>query len=181
MKTLNELNSELDAILLSAQNRGELMLIVSRPALNERTVMESAVLDCTKGLYGDYWYDSHISSGKVLNRDKQLTIMNFRCISLIAEKVDRIPLAGDQIYLDMDLSYENLPPGTRLQIGTATIEISAAPHRGCKKFAARYGLDAMRFVNSDLGRKYNLRGVNAFVVQAGIIKKGDEAVKIAAG
>ena len=81
-------------------------------------------------------------------------------------------LAGDQVYVDFDLGYENIPPGTRLQVGSAVIEVSAAPHTGCAKFSARFGKDALRFVNSEVGRQLNLRGINAKVVEAGTVRTG---------
>jgi MOSC domain-containing protein YiiM len=109
----------------------------------------------------------------------QLNIMNARATALVAQDRDRWPLAGDQLYLDLDLSVANLPPGTRLALGTAVIEITAQPHLGCKKFVARFGRDAMKFVNSRLGKELRLRGANARVVQPGTIRVGDAAEKIA--
>jgi MOSC domain-containing protein YiiM len=108
----------------------------------------------------------------------QLNIMNARVIALVARGRDRWPLAGDQLYLDMDLSVENLPAGTRLAMGEALIEVTAQPHNGCKKFVARFGLEAMKFVNSTEGRGLRLRGINARVVRQGVIRVGDVARKI---
>jgi MOSC domain-containing protein YiiM len=108
----------------------------------------------------------------------QLNIMNSRVIALLAQEQERWQLAGDQLYIDMDLSDKNLPAGTRLALGTAVIEITAKPHSGCKKFAARFGLDAIKFVNSPLGKELHLRGLNAKVIQSGIIQVGDAVKKI---
>jgi MOSC domain-containing protein YiiM len=108
----------------------------------------------------------------------QLNIMSARVIALVAQRRERWPLAGDQLYIDMDLSDENLPAGTRLSLGAAVIEITAQPHTGCKKFVARFGPDAMKFVNSPAGRRLRLRGVNAKVVRPGVIRVGDTAKKI---
>jgi MOSC domain-containing protein YiiM len=108
----------------------------------------------------------------------QLNIMNARVIALVAQERARWQLAGDQLFIDMDLSAENLPPGTRLALGSAVIEVTDQPHNGCKKFVARFGLDAMKFVNSDLGKQLHLRGINAKVVRGGIIRVGDSAKKV---
>jgi MOSC domain-containing protein YiiM len=108
----------------------------------------------------------------------QLNIMNSRVIALLAQDKDRWPLAGDQLFIDMDLSAENLPPGTRLALGSAMIEVTDQPHTGCKKFMERFGLDAMKFVNSPVGKQLHLRGINAKVVQPGLIQVGDVVKKI---
>ena len=99
--------------------------------------------------------------------------MNARVAALLAGTRDRWQLAGDQLYIDLDLSYDNLPPGTRLDIGAAVIEITAQPHNGCGKFVERFGLDAMKFVNSEVGKAHNLRGIYAKVIKAGEIRSGD--------
>jgi MOSC domain-containing protein YiiM len=108
----------------------------------------------------------------------QLNIMNSRAIALIAQDKERWQLAGDQLFIDMDISIENLPPGTKLALGTAIIEVTPVPHTGCKKFVARFGLDAMQFVNSPVGKLLRLRGLNAKVVQPGVIRVGDTIKKI---
>jgi MOSC domain-containing protein YiiM len=112
------------------------------------------------------------------NPDAQITLMNARAAQLVAQDVERWPLAGDQLYVDFDLSEENIPPGTRLAIGDAVVEVSALPHNGCKKFVARFGLDAMKFVNSPVGKQLHLRGINAKVVQSGAIRVGDSVKKV---
>ena len=104
--------------------------------------------------------------------------MNARSAALVAQNPDRWQLAGDQLFIDMDLSGENLPPGTRLAIGTATIEITAEAHTGCQKFAGRFGHDALKFVNMPEGRRLNLRGIYAKVVQSGDIRVGDTVRKL---
>ena len=109
--------------------------------------------------------------------DMQLNIMNARVVALVAQDKSRWPLAGDQLFIDLDLSDANLPPGTRLAIGSAVIEITAQPHTGCGKFVERFGLDAMEFVNSPVGKELHLRGVNAKVVRPGVIRVGDVATK----
>jgi MOSC domain-containing protein YiiM len=104
--------------------------------------------------------------------------MNARCTALLAQHEERWALAGDQLYVDFDLSDENIPPGTRLAIGSAVLEVSAEPHSGCKKFSARFGVEAMKFVNSPEGKRLHLRGINARIVQAGRIQVGDAIKKI---
>ena len=104
--------------------------------------------------------------------------MNFRVISLVAGDKERWPLAGDQLYLDLDLSADNLPPGTRLALGSAVIQVTAEPHNGCQKFRSRFGVAAMKFVNSPLGKQLHLRGINAKVIHPGLIRVGDVVKKI---
>ena len=110
--------------------------------------------------------------------DMQLNVMNSRVIALVAQERERWHLAGDQLFVDLDLSGENVPPGTRLALGAAVIEVTAQPHTGCQKFVSRFGLDAMKFVNSPLGRQLNLRGINAKVVRPGAIRVRDAAKKL---
>jgi len=155
-------------------------LIVCRPAEDERESLEQGTLTLEEGLVGDNW-KTRGSSSTVdgdASLDAQLTIMNARMIELIAGEHGNWPPAGDQLFLDMDLSDENLPPGTGLSLGTAVLEITPEPHNGCKKFANRYGVDAVKFVNTPLGKQLHLRGIYAKVVQAGEIRVGDLAVKL---
>ena len=161
-------------------DKSPLDLIVRRPKENHREVLETASLSTVEGLVGDMWKvrPSSRTSDKSAHPDMQLNIMNSRVISLVAKSDDRWKLAGDQIFLDLDLSKENLPAGTQLQIGETIIEVTAEPHTGCKKFVARFGLDAMKFVNSEIGKRYQMRGINAKVVKGGTIKKGDLATKV---
>jgi hypothetical protein len=169
--TMVELEAGLDVILKSPKNAGTLEMIVRRPQVGEREVMTEGTLDFAKGLVGDNW-PSRGSSDKP-NPDVQLTIMNSRAIALLARDKSRWPLAGDQLYIDLDLSEENLPIGTRLAVGSAVIQVSPQPHTGCKKFLARFGQEAVDFVNSALGIKLHLRGINARIIQQGTIRVGD--------
>src|SRR5207247_88617 len=135
--------------------------------------------DLREGLVEDNWRtrgSSRTVDGSS-HPEMQLNLMNARVIALVAQERERWPLAGDQLYLDLDLSSENLPPGTRLALGSAVIEVTAEPHTGCQKFVARFGREAMQFVNSPVGRQLNLRGINAKVVQPGVIRVGDVARK----
>ena len=178
--TTEELESGLEKIRQASKDAGVLELIVRRPATGEREVLDQAELDPAAGLVGDNWRtrgSSQTSDGSS-HPEMQLNIMNARVTALVAQTRDRWPLAGDQLYLDMDLSAENLPAGTRLALGSAVIEVTAQPHLGCKKFVARFGLDAMKFVNSGPGKELRLRGLNAKVVEAGVIRVGDLATKM---
>ena len=158
-------------------------LIVRRPAENEREVLTVGVLERDEGLIGDTWRlrgSSRTGDGSA-HPDMQLNVMNARAAQLVAGTEDRWALAGDQLYVDLDLSEENLPPGTRLELGSAVIEITEQPHRGCAKFAERFGRDALKFVNSDTGRELRLRGVNAKVIVAGRVTRGGAVRKLPAG
>lgn len=175
-----ELEEQIDYIASSPKDRSPLDLIVRRPEENLREVLESGTLSTEEGLVGDMWKrrPSSRTPDKSAHTDMQLNIMNSRVISLIARDNDRWKLAGDQLFLDLDLSKDNLPAGTQLEIGEAIIEVTAEPHTGCKKFVARFGLDAMKFVNSEIGKRHQMRGINAKVIKGGIINKGDLAIKV---
>jgi hypothetical protein len=178
--SMSELEAGLDHIRQSPKEAGILRMIVRRPNEDEREVVDSAELDPLNGLVGDNWRtrgSRHTSDGSA-NPEAQITIMNSRTIELLAQIEERWSLAGDQLFIDMDLSADNLPPGTRLSLGSAVIEVSSAPHTGCKKFAVRYGTDATKFVNSPQGKRLHLRGINARVVQAGRVHIGDVARKL---
>ncbi len=181
-RTLDELRPGLDHIRESPADGGVIELIVARPSLDEREILEEATLDPEHGLVGDCWAvrgSSSTDDGRA-NPLKQVNFMNTRAIGLIAGAKDRWPLAGDQFYVDLDLGSENLPPGTRLALGTAVVEITDPWHKGCEKFVARYGADALRFVRSPEGRELNLRGIHSKVVVAGTVRTGDVVRKVVA-
>jgi MOSC domain-containing protein YiiM len=159
------------------QEEGTLELIVRRPEVEEREVVEEAQLDLDVGLVGDNWSTRGRSGGRPANTKAQLTIKSARAAALVAGDPERWPLAGDQLYVDFDLSGDNIPPGTRLEIGEAVIEVTDEPHTGCKKYSSRFGLDALMFVNSPDGRALNLRGINTRVVKPGTIRVGDAVRK----
>jgi hypothetical protein len=178
--TMTELEEGMEYIRQSPRDEGMLKMIVRRPNVDERELVEECELDLEHGLVGDSWKvrgSSHTPDGSA-NVNAQLTIMNARVIALLAQDKVRWPLAGDQLYIDMDLSEDNLPPGTRLALGSAVIEVSAEPHSGCKKFSSRFGMDAIKFVNSSEGKQLHLRGINTKVIQAGTIRVGDTLKKI---
>lgn len=173
--TAEELDAALDHIRQAPRDEGQVAMIVARPAEDQRQVLEQGTLDLDEGLVGDNWRQrpsSDMPDG-LPHPELQLTLMNARVIEQVAVERDRWPLAGDQFFVDFDLSEQNLPPGTRLVIGTAEIEVTPEPHRGCGKFRQRFGDAALRFVNSAVGAELNLRGVNAKVVQPGVVRPGD--------
>jgi MOSC domain-containing protein YiiM len=177
---LTGLEESLDHIREAPADGGTVELIVRRPAEDAREVLTEAYLDARDGLEGDTWRargSSRTPDGGP-NPEAQLTLMNARAAAAIAGERERWSLAGDQLYVDLDISRANLPPGTRVQIGSAVIEFSEAPHTGCAKFSARFGNDALRFVNSPTGRELRLRGANCRVVKAGTVRPGDTIRKL---
>ena len=178
--TMQELEAALGNLRETPKDEGVLHLIVCRPDVDQRTILNEAELDPLKGLIGDNWIvrgSSKTPDGSP-HPEMQINIMNSRVTALVAQDKERWPLAGDQLYIDMDLSKDNLPAGARIQVGSAVLEVSPLPHTGCHKFVSRFGADAMKFVNSAVGRELCLRGINAKVVQAGVVKVGQVAKKI---
>jgi hypothetical protein len=175
-----ELEAGLETLRQAPSDQGTLKMIVQRPVVDERELVQEAELSVTDGLVGDSWKSrgsNHMPDGSA-NLNAQITVMNARATALLAQSEDRWALAGDQLYVDFDLSDDNIPPGTRLGIGSAVLEVSAQPHTGCKKFSARFGVEAMKFVNSPEGKRLHLRGINTRVVQAGVIRVGDTVKKL---
>ena len=177
--TLVELEAGLDFVRQSPTDTGRLELIVRRPQVGEREIINEAVLSRETGLVGDTWIlrGSSRTLDGAPHPDMQLTLMNSRVISLLTQSKDQWALVGDQLFVDLDLSVANIPPGTQLAIGSAVVEITAQPHTGCQKFAARFGQEALIFVNSPIRRELHLRGVNARVIQPGKIQIGDVVKK----
>ena len=177
--TREELDAGLDSIRSAPRDAGVVEMIVRRPAIGEREVLETGEVDLIEGFVGDTWRsrrNPHTPDG-LPHPETQVTIMSARAIALIATDTSRWPLAGDQLFVDLNLGLDNLPAGTRLEIGTALFEVSAEPHTGCGKFVQRFGVDAMKFVNSPLGRSLCLRGINVKVVRNGTIHVGDTVRK----
>lgn len=177
--TTTQIESGLADAGSSPRDRGTLELIVRRPAVGAREELDEGALDVAEGLVGDTWSvrGSRRSPDGGPHPDMQLNVMNARVAALLAGTRERWVLAGDQLFVDLDLSEDNLPAGTRLSVGTAVIEVTAEPHTGCGKFVERFGADAMAFVNSARGRRLRLRGLNARVVRGGSIRRGDVVAK----
>ncbi len=173
--TAEHLGAGLEHVRAAPADEGVLELIVCRPLVGERELLEEAELDPPRGLVGDSWS----LRGKRPNPKAQLTLMSARAAALIAGARERWALAGDQLYVDLDLSADNLPPGTRLAIGSAVIEVTDLPHLGCAKFSDRYGTEGRELVNSPAGVALNLRGINTQIVQGGAIRVGDLVRKLA--
>ena len=180
-RSTDELDAGLDEIRRSPRDGGLLELIACRPENGERAEPAEATLDPAVGLVGDNWAargSRHTEDGSA-EPGRQLTLMNSRAAALVAVTAERRSLAGDQLYVDLDLSTENLPAGTRLQVGDAVVEVTELPHTGCVKFIERFGADAGRWVNLGRGREVNARGINAIVVTGGTVRVGDVVSKLA--
>ena len=178
--SMTELEAGMETLRQAPKDEGTLKMIIRRPSVDERETVNEGELSITDGLVGDNWKarGSEHTPNRSANVNAQITVMNVRATALLAQSEERWALAGDQLYVDFDLSDDNIPPGTRLAIGSAVIEVSAQPHTGCKKFSARFGVEAMKFVNSPEGKRLHLRGINTRVVQAGIIRVGDAVKKL---
>ena len=165
-------DAQLDHIHAAPADEGRLELIVRRPVVDAREILDEARLDLDLGLVGDRWAARDVAKTPVYLAS-QLTIIATRLLAAIEPDRARWPLAGDQLYVDLDLCEEHLPVGSRLAIGSTLIEVSETPHTGCAKFSARFGSEVLRWINSPIGRAHRLRGLNARVVEAGTIRVGD--------
>ena len=181
-RTMAQLEAGLDDVRQSPKDEGTLQLIVRRPQRLERESVDEGTLDIAVGLVGDNW-STRGSTGTPdgsADPELQVTLMNSRAADLVAGSRERWHLAGDQLFVDLDIGRTNLPPGTRLAIGTAVLEVSAKPHNGCAKFSERFGKDALRLVVSSMGQQLCLRGINTKVVQSGVVRVGDAVRKLGA-
>ena len=177
---MDELRAAVDTVRQAPADNGTVALVVRRPEVNSREVLDEGYFEEAAGLAGDTWRMRR--SGRTVDGsahpDMQLTLMGVRAIGAISPDQSRWPLAGDQLFVDLDLTYANVPPGTRLQIGETVLEVTEQLHTGCGKFVERFGLDAMKWVNSPEGRELNLRGIYAKVVTPGRIRPGDAISKL---
>jgi MOSC domain-containing protein YiiM len=160
----------------SPTDHGIVEMIVSRPAVDQRRVLTEGVLDVTHGLRGDSWEIRGTAGADPL---RQITVMNSRVLASIAGDRERWQLAGDQLIVDLDLSLDNLPPGTRLRIGESVAEVTEPPHTGCAKFAGRFGADALAWANGREGRLQRRRGMHVRVLESGTVRPGDVIGKLA--
>lgn len=175
-RTTDQLESHLDDLRTAPRGEGTLTLVVRRPAHAVREVLHEGVLDEAAGLVGDNWLARATSRAVAQGRhlDAMVTVMSSRMVDVLADTEHEQVMAGDQLYVDLDLSHDHLPAGTRIAIGDrAVLEVTAKPHAGCKKFLARFGPHAVAFVNSEEGTRLRLRGLNARVVTGGVVRPGD--------
>ena len=179
---LAQLDDGIDAAIraygASPSDRGSVELIAIRPADGERKVVESASVTVESGVEGDNWLERAAAKGEVV-RHAQVTLMNSRFADAVTPEGEGWEIAGDQFYVDFDISHDNAPAGARLRIGTAVVEISEEPHTGCAKFSKRFGRDVLRSTMTDEGKRLRLRGVNARVVEPGGVTRGDSISSIA--
>ncbi len=178
--SLESLYAGLDEIRESPKDKGVVNLVLRRPSKGEREILEEAEIDLEEGVVGDCWKErgSRMTKDGSAHPEMQIAVANSRAVALVAQREDRWALAGDQLYLNFDISESNTPAGTRLAIGSAVLEVTPVPHNGCSLFAQRFGNDAMKFVNSPEGKELHLRGVNTKVVQPGRIRNGDTVEKV---
>jgi hypothetical protein len=178
--TMSELEAGLGEIARSPKDNGVLEMIVRRPQVGEREILQEGQLDLIDGLVGDSWKSrsSRRTEDGTPHPDMQLNVMNSRVVALVSQDKSRWHLAGDQLFVDFDLTEANVPAGTKLAIGSAVIEVTAQPHTGCSKFVERFGVDAMKFVNSAERQDLHLRGINARVVRPGVLRVGDSITKL---
>jgi len=174
--TATDLESQLEHLRSAPTDEGTLTMVVRRPAREQREILAEGVIDVEDGLLGDNWFERAtsraIAEGR--HRDAMITVMGSRMAELLGDTDDERALAGDQLYVDLDISHANLPAGSRISIGDdVVLEVSAKPHAGCAKFKARFGDETLAFVNGELGSPLRLRGLNASVVQGGVIRPGD--------
>jgi MOSC domain-containing protein YiiM len=167
-------------VAAAPRDGGRLEAIVRRPAIDVRESIETGRLDLAAGLDGDNWAarGSRSSPDGAADPRAQVTLISVRVLAAIERDRTRWPLAGDQLYVDLDLSIENLPAGSRLAVGDAVLEVTEEPHTGCSKFRARFGSEALKFVNQPPGRDLRLRGVNTRVVTPGRVRAGDPISKL---
>ncbi|MBD5778235.1 MOSC domain-containing protein [Pelagicoccus sp. NFK12] len=177
--TTSQFEEQIEYILDAPKQSGTVKMIVARPATNERKILDSCLLSAKSGTDGDHWARGcwkSLPDGSP-HPDVQISVMNYRVLQVIEQDEERRALAGDNLCVDFDLSEENLQPGERLRIGAATVEVTSIPHNGCKKFAERFGSEALAYINSEEGKKLHLRGIYVRVVEDGLVRKHDTIEK----
>lgn len=178
--TTEQIEARLDWVEASPAECGTVEGLCIRPEVNGRQELESCRLSPAEGVDGDFWVRKSFMTLDDGSSDPavQVAIMNSRAVDVIAGSRDRWKLAGDQLFVDFDLSESNLAPGDRLHVGPAILEITPVPHTGCGMFQERFGAAAVRFYNSKVGKAMRLRGVYAQVVQEGVVSVGDTVRKV---
>jgi GNAT superfamily N-acetyltransferase len=186
-RTREEMLAFLPTLDALPRDAGTVRLVVARPASGGREVLSEGRLAADVGLVGDNWLprgSRHSADGSAL-LDMQLNLTSYAMIEFLAQEGDRVALAGDQLYLDLDLSHDNLPTGTQLHFGVegagAVVVVTDTPHQGCAKFINRYGREAMTFVNGPEGKPRRLRGLCARVVRDGAVRPGDQVLVVRPG
>ena len=167
----------------SPRDNGVVKLLVIRPETHVRTLPNAVVVSVEQGVVGDKWEAEctiKLENGKS-NPDLQIAIINTKVIKEIAQSdfdMDRLALAGDNIYADLNLCEENMPVGQQIQIGNTLLEVTPFPHFGCKKFSERYSVEDLKVVNSTAGKPQHLRGIYVKVIKNGSISIGESIKKI---
>ena len=169
----DQIDAKINQLAESPKDRGVLEYIVLRLPEERRETPQEAAVHPESGLHGDRW-----GQARSPNLGAQISMMNSRFLRVIAGGEERMPLSGDNLLVDLDLSDENLPSGTRLKIGTAVFEVTDIPHTGCAKFQRRYGVDALEVVNSETYKARRLRGLFTRAIQPGKIRVGDSICKV---
>jgi MOSC domain-containing protein YiiM len=177
MRTFEELEALWAAAPPPPRERGSVRLLCVRRAPSEHETPESVEVTVDEGLVGDRWSRR---ADHDPDPDSQVTLMMANVAELVAAGVQPLHEAGDNILVDYDISAENLPVGSRLRIGGVVLEVSAAPHTGCSKFAGRFGTDALRWTNSPRWPERRLRGMNCRVISGGTVRLGDAVERIPA-
>jgi MOSC domain-containing protein YiiM len=172
--TQEQLSAGLDRIAESPRDEGVVEMLIVRPEVNERLTPARVEVSAELGVHGDRWSSSPARDYP----DTQISLMNSRLLDLVSGGRDRWAMVGDNMIVDMDLSEATLPPGQKLAVGSAILEITDEPHTGCKKFSGRFGAEALRFVNTGPGKELRLRGIYARVAQPGLISVGDRLYKL---
>jgi MOSC domain-containing protein YiiM len=179
-RPLTEIEETAAGMGSSPSDAGIVEMIVCRPAVNERRVLQEGVLDATHGLRGDSWENRGVGTpAGSADPLRQITVMNSRVLASVAGHRDRWQLAGDQLIVDFNLSIDSLAAGTRLQIGEAVAEVTEPPHTGCSKFAGRFGAEALAWTNGPVGRRERRRGMHVRVLKSGTVRTGDVIRRIA--
>jgi MOSC domain-containing protein len=172
---LEQLEKGLASLEPAPRDHGRVALLVRRVAGGVREQPARLRLTPEAGVPEDAW-----GRGENPRLEAQISVMEIDVANLIANG-QPVTLFGDNLFLSLDLSVENLPPGSRVRVGTATMEVTPKAHNGCRKFHARFGSDALRFVSKPDLRHRNFRGIYMRVVEGGDVAPGDLVTVIARG